>query len=62
MVGLTQKIPNPMDTIGNDDERSVIIDDYALVLPTGTEILAFFATGIPGGWNPVRDLLGSWNK
>ena len=36
---------------GSDDERSVIIDGYALVLPTFTEIQAFFATGIPGGWN-----------
>ena len=37
---------------GSDDERSVIIDDYALVLPTVTEILAFFANnGVPDGWN-----------
>ena len=35
---------------GSDDARSVIIDDYALVLPTFDEIQAFFATGIPGGW------------
>ena len=39
---------------GDDDERSVIIDDYALVLPTDTEIRAFFATGIPGGWRQSR--------
>ena len=36
--------------IGDDDERSVIIDDYAVVLPTDTEIRTFLATGIPGGW------------
>ena len=37
--------------IGNDDKRSVIIDGYALVLPTATEIQAFFANnGVPDGW------------
>ena len=37
--------------IGSDDERSVIIDDYALVLPTFDEIRDFLATGIPDGWD-----------
>ena len=38
---------------GSDDERSVIINDYALVLPTGTEIQdSFTAAGneLPNGW------------
>ena len=36
---------------GSDDARSVIIDGYALVLPTITEIRAFFDNnGIPDGW------------
>ena len=36
---------------GSDDARSVIIDNYALVLPTVTEIQAFLAAGIPDGWS-----------
>ena len=36
---------------GSDDERSVIIDDYALVLPTFDEIKDFLTTGIPDGWD-----------
>ena len=36
---------------GSDDERSVIIDGYALVLPTAQEMQAFFANnGVPDGW------------
>ena len=39
---------------GSDDERSVIIDGYALVLPTGTEIQDLLSAGgdnpVPGGW------------
>ena len=38
---------------GSDDERSVIIGDYALVLPTGIEIQDFLAAGnneLPNGW------------
>ena len=51
---------------GSDDERSVIIDDYALVLPTGTEIQDFLSAGgdnpVPGGWADVAVLLGSWTR
>ena len=36
---------------GSDDARSVIIDNYTLVLPTVTEIQAFLAAGIPDGWS-----------
>ena len=44
---------------GSDDERSVIIDGYALVLPTVTEIQAFLAAGNEplGGW---QDRLPYW--
>ena len=47
--------PNGHD--GSDDERSVIIGDYALVLPTGIEIQDFLAAGgdnpVPNGWADV---------
>ena len=38
---------------GSNDERSVIIDGYALVLPTAAEIRAFLTAGnneVPDGW------------
>ena len=38
--------------IGSDDARSVIIDGYALVLPTVQEMRTFFDNnGVPGGWH-----------
>ena len=43
--------PNGHD--GSNDERSVIIDGYALVLPTAAEIQAFLTAGnneVPDGW------------
>ena len=46
---------------GSDDERSVIIDGYALVLPTAQETQAFFRTnGVPDGWTLYRALLVSY--